>query len=385
MADDRPLRFTDSPQNYLPSTMSTTSGLGSISGSGTQPPTPSPRRKSSATSFSEMAEMQPEHHNDIRPPMFIPGTLDYSSLIDQALYYHPSPTHYPQSSVDTSLPSHGYFGNSPLDLAAENSELTFSSSGSNYFPYRPEMANARDYKSYPDYGYEVANYYPHRNRWGFNGVRQNLSRPQMGVNAGHRRTLSNISSTSSNINQGFQFEETDEIDAMEHLRNLNIDHGVPSVGRMRMYENLPFGSSNDKQCDYSLDGPHEYNNGGILPVERPLTLPFEQNANVSRRSSLKKYVRTGISNGTTATGHGTTPTNPTPTESLTSDDSSYLSAKDSISSQSRVRFSPDALLDGNQPSLLDPLSPLLAQHNAYRRARRSSSVGNEPLPSDHSS
>jgi len=67
----RPIRFIDSPQNYLGSTISTTSGLGSNyttntsgmsssvsciggggvvgGGGGTQPPTPSPRRKLSIT------------------------------------------------------------------------------------------------------------------------------------------------------------------------------------------------------------------------------------------------------------------------------------------------------------------------------------------------
>lgn len=45
-------------------------------------------------------------------------------------------------------------------------------------------------------------------------------------------------------------------------------------------------------------------------------------------------------------------TNQTPPDILTSDDSSYLNAKDnssSISSQSRVRFTPEILLDIQQP------------------------------------
>lgn len=86
-ADDRPVRFTDSPQHYLPSTMSTTSGLGSnyttsgMSGSmggSTQPPTPSPRRKTSSTSFSEVPELQQRERLDNRQPIYVPGNyVDY--------------------------------------------------------------------------------------------------------------------------------------------------------------------------------------------------------------------------------------------------------------------------------------------------------------------
>lgn len=86
-ADDRPVRFTDSPQQYLPSTISTTSGLGSnyttsgMSGSmggSTQPPTPSPRRKTSSTSFSEVPELQQRERFDNRQPIYVPGNyVDY--------------------------------------------------------------------------------------------------------------------------------------------------------------------------------------------------------------------------------------------------------------------------------------------------------------------
>lgn len=72
LPDDRPLRFTDSPQHGLTST--TTSGLGSnyTNTSGiTLPPTPSPRRKLSMSSFNEMAEM--EAHPENRSPYFYPG------------------------------------------------------------------------------------------------------------------------------------------------------------------------------------------------------------------------------------------------------------------------------------------------------------------------
>lgn len=114
-ADDRPIRFTDSPQHYnMPSTMSTTSGLGSnyttntstgLSASiscMTQPPTPSPRRKTSSTSFSEVEELQLERDN--RAPIYIPGN-----------YVQEHQKHNPLSLVDngiTEQPPAGsaYFG-----------------------------------------------------------------------------------------------------------------------------------------------------------------------------------------------------------------------------------------------------------------------------------
>lgn len=105
----------------------------------------------------------------------------------------------------------------------------------------------------------------------------------------------------------------------------------------------------------------------LIP-ERPDSLPFDQNnlafmsgVGTKLRSSLKKYNNYKTPNGAPLNGSGmpptggnasgtagSTPTNPTPPDSLTSDDSSYLSAKEgSISSHSRVRFSPDAYADAS--------------------------------------
>lgn len=80
MTDDKPLRFTDSPQYYLNSNMSTTSGLGSnyttntstglsssLSGGTNQQMTPSPRRKSSCTSFTnDIPELSEDLSRDRR-------------------------------------------------------------------------------------------------------------------------------------------------------------------------------------------------------------------------------------------------------------------------------------------------------------------------------
>lgn len=116
MADDRSLKFTDS---YLTSTISTTSGLGSnyttnTSGSGsTQPPTPSPRRKTSSTSFKELAELPESEPSDSRAPAYIPGR-DYSSQQTQDYGMRPQATQPHQLYAnDDNLARHrniGYFG-----------------------------------------------------------------------------------------------------------------------------------------------------------------------------------------------------------------------------------------------------------------------------------
>lgn len=126
MADDRSLKFTDS---YLTSTISTTSGLGSnyttnTSGSGsTQPPTPSPRRKTSSTSFKELVELPESEPNDSRAPAYVSGR-DYNSQRTQqyGLRQHPTQQHQLYAN-DDNLARHrnfGYFGkrNVPLTFGA---------------------------------------------------------------------------------------------------------------------------------------------------------------------------------------------------------------------------------------------------------------------------
>lgn len=101
---------------------------------------------------------------------------------------------------------------------------------------------------------------------------------------------------------------------------------------------------------YSRHNSHE----SMSNFERPTTL--ETSGHTKLRSSLKR------NNYQSSQGHsgGNTPTNPTPPDSLTSDDSSYVSAKESNCSVSRVRFSP-ILMDLNtsgqnlDPALLLPL------------------------------
>lgn len=190
----------------------------------------------------------------------------------------------------------------------------------------------------------------------------------MGINASnHRRTLSNISSTSSNVNSGFRLENDDVPDPYR-FNNLNLNNtNNATPNRMRVYENIPFAAQLQDQANTKNYPTSSAITSSIQ--DRPMTLSFEPGHQTKFRSSLKKHT---VSRTASAGG---TPTNPTPPDSLTSDDSSYLSARDgsSISSQSRVRFSPETLLDvPSQGQSQDPTIPLQAAKRMSRRMTHSS-------------
>uniref|UniRef100_A0A1B0A161 mitogen-activated protein kinase kinase kinase n=1 Tax=Glossina pallidipes TaxID=7398 RepID=A0A1B0A161_GLOPL len=463
----------------MPSTISTTttSGLGSnfttntsgmlssSLGSQTQPPTPSPRRKISTSSFTE--------------------NLEYSEREDNSLALKPyGEFHLGDTGASIPMPMAGgrvspfyghmgYLRNGP---SFSNDGGAYGAGahragyfGSNYFPYRPDhqLTYERDCKSYPDYSYDynhrLPNYYDynyeppppppppapqqsHHPTAAQMQVRTPPPRvPQMGVSAaGHRRTPSTISN-SSNFNQTFSLDY-DESALLYEFNNYKGEYGgyretqlptgiVPPptkqelyknspkatkrfgnnrsehtpMNRMRDYENLPFNMSPLHKPIYHYRGveplhtsahPFQQTTSTLLihgtpqrsvytrsrstpmspinmrtsppspaPVgplkaptplilpERPDSLPFDQSqlafttgAGTKLRSSLKKYNSGNYKtpNGAPPSTAGSTPTNPTPPDSLTSDDSSYLSAKEgSISSHSRVRFSPEAYLDAS--------------------------------------
>ncbi|XP_053671907.1 mitogen-activated protein kinase kinase kinase 10 [Anopheles nili] len=440
--DERTLKYTDSPQHYLPSTMSTTSGLGSnytpsgpsssfSVGAGTQPPTPSPRRKSSATSFMDYGDLPEERES--RAGLYIPGEYDGYTQ------------HNPIFNTGTRGASGSYIG-------------------SHYFPYRPEInfAFERETKSYggeqvyEDHHYDSASYHDYTYEGlGSTGSRSTVTRvPTMGVTAtGHRRTLSSISSTmhSSNINQGFHMDGEDISarhidDATYKLDDLYLSGGgstggvvAPGSGRlqatnstkihepvgsfqaanrMHQYENVPnfFRRQSSLQVHYPSAGQGGHLSGefmsGIEQEERPYTvlglehgdsgtLVTSLRSQTKLRSSMKKYSpqqQTSVSGsqgkyggaggthsyGTHGTVHGSTSaTNQTPPDSLTSDDSSYLSAKDnssSISSQSRVRFTPEIVLDVDA-SLQSPTGygGIASSVVISAKDRRSSSSGSTML------
>lgn len=178
-------------------------------------------------------------------------------------------------------------------------------------------------------------------------------KPQMGVAASHhRRTLSSISA-----NVGFQQVEPDDSFSSYQYGRINQNpNRLPSTSpinytnRMRSYENVPFSRTNDHASSSYMSTAsaamsNEFNKSNHF--ERPDSLPFEIAANAKLRSSIRKYSNPSPRfGGSSAVPHKNSPTKTTPSDSLTSDDSSYLSAKEgSISSQSRVRFSPETLLE----------------------------------------
>lgn len=262
-----------------------------------------------------------------------------------------------------------------------------SITGSNYFPYRPEvnLAYERDYKSFPDY--ETTAYHAYREP-SFNstspsylnyvrnmGTMTPARKPQMGIAASHhRRTLSSISA-----NVGYQQVEPDDtlpnyqygrVNSKSNRMSSTSPSSINYSNRLRSYENVPFTRQQDISPNY-ISTTSTASELKSNQFERPDSLPFEIGTNAKLRSSLRKYSNPSPRFGSSSVSMQTQPqqthphknnsTKTTPSDSLTSDDSSYLSAKEgSISSQSRVRFSPETLLEQtvNTSSVSTPLRRL---------------------------
>ncbi|XP_052850053.1 mitogen-activated protein kinase kinase kinase 11-like isoform X1 [Drosophila gunungcola] len=369
----------------------------------TQPPTPSPRRKLSNGSFGN-----PNPQADAFEEFRVGGGIGPPPLYAPADYLRNGPSY----SNDGGNYRNGYFG-------------------SNYFPYRPELnySYERDCKSYPDYSYDynhrLPDYYDYQYEapvvpvpvsvpttvpCPVNQTRTPPPRvPQMGVSAaGHRRTPSTVSNNSNVL------LEHEELLCYDYNNlNLNADYErerererereqVPPPTKQELYAGSP------KLLNRLIHSPLPMTKSkyATAAVTRPASLPFEQHAlslgyqqpttggaslppplagQSKLRSSLKKY--NGGGNGSTSSQQGT-PTNPTPPDSLTSDDSSYLSAKEgSIGSQhSRVRFSPEAYLDANPlPTLGRRMTAPAMQLPQQQQQRRQTSSGSTPSPSASSS
>lgn len=265
----------------MPSNISTTttSGLGgsnltntnisgvlsSSLGSQTQPPTPSPRRKISTSSFTENLNHLEYNMNNLgalRPFKDIyQQTIGSSTTADRnRTSIRLSDEHVPpvggnfyygtEDYIHNIIPS-GYFSNENTTANAYQRPGYF---GSNYFPYRPEqqLNYERDCKSYPDYTYNydynlqrLPNYYNHEpppppaptvpvslppvsgSELTNNGgtlpnslVRTSPPRaPKMGISSsGHRRTPSTLSNNSLTYNQSLP------VDYDDHLMNA-FDYG----------------------------------------------------------------------------------------------------------------------------------------------------------------
>ncbi|XP_022172420.1 mitogen-activated protein kinase kinase kinase 10 isoform X2 [Myzus persicae] len=132
--------------------------------------------------------------------------------------------------------------------------------------------------------------------------------------------------------------------------------------------------SNYFTSDERLPQPHSPET-----LNRPTTL--EPGTPSRLRSSLKKSVYGSRQTAVSSSSPGVSPTNPTPPDSLTSDDSSYMSARDSSAasmSTARVRFSPVTLLDlpthGQHQDSTVPLQAAATTSSSAPNSRRSSSV-----------
>ncbi|KOX67528.1 hypothetical protein WN51_08960, partial [Melipona quadrifasciata] len=297
---DKPLRFTDSPQHYASSTSSNA-------------PTPSPRRKSSSTSNEDVYIHDAGRVDRMeRVPTIYMGNVapfpDYGppvyTVVPPEYYRPPEPTYFVPTDYH--------------DRMLECSE----------FPHaydNPSSINspARPVSRLPSYT--------------------------------HHRTSSNVSNAStssqSNINPTFRLEDEDDYSLYSpghyYQRSSNIVSNVGTYSPSML--NHEYGSQL-----LTRQNSHDSNsNSG----ERPSNLEVVSRLRSSLKRSNYSYNSPNKSVSKNNSGSGT-PTNPTPPDSLTSEDSSYVSAKDSQISISRVRFSPvtfdrDGVSRDHRETLLD--------------------------------
>ncbi|KAL0127024.1 hypothetical protein PUN28_005394 [Cardiocondyla obscurior] len=278
---DKPLRFTDSPQHYTSST------------TGSNAPTPSPRRKSSSTSNEDAYSHDAARVDRMeRVPTIYMGNVvpipDYGPpmyVVPPEYYRPPDPTYF--------IPAEYQMLECPEFPHAYDNPSSISS------PARP-----------------VSRLVPYT----------------------HHRTSSNVSNAStssqSNVNPTFRLEDED-------------DYGVYSP---IPYYQRPSNVISNLASTYGANINHEYgsplltrqnsHDSNSNSGERPSNLEVVTRLRSSlKRSSYNPYNSPSKSVSKNNSGSGT-PTNPTPPDSLTSEDSSYVSAKDSQISISRVRFSP---------------------------------------------
>lgn len=170
----------------------------------------------------------------------------------------------------------------------------------------------------------------------------------------HHRTSSNVSNTStlsqSNINPTFHLEDEDDYctysPVPHYQRSPNIIANLSTYGSNML--------NHEYNSQLSRQNSHDSNsNSG----ERSNTLEVVTRLRSSLKRSNYSYNSPSKSVSKNNSGSGT-PTNPTPPDSLTSEDSSYVSAKDNQISIGRVRFSPvtfdrDSVSREHRETLLD--------------------------------
>ncbi|XP_018309687.1 mitogen-activated protein kinase kinase kinase 11 isoform X1 [Mycetomoellerius zeteki] len=276
---DKPLRFTDSPQHY-----STT---------GSNAPTPSPRRKSSSSTSNEDAYDAARVDRMERVPTIYMGNVA------------PFPDYGPP--MYTVVPPEYYRPPEPYFIPTEYHDRMLEC---------PEFPHAYDNPS------------------SMNSPARPVSRL---LPYTHHRTSSNVSNAStssqSNVNPTFRLEDEDDYSVyspmLYYQRPSNVISNLATTYGASVL-NHEYGSPL-----LTRQNSHDSNsNSG----ERPSNLEVVTRLRSSlKRSSYNPYNSPSKSVSKNNSGSGT-PTNPTPPDSLTSEDSSYVSAKDS--QISRVRFSP---------------------------------------------
>lgn len=344
----------------LSSNISTGSGMDTTvsSAHGTQPPTPSPRRKSSST--SNEGDLYCNYRENFR----------VSAIYVAGDYHNQAQTEFPETNGSQYS---GHFTGRDDIYRNERSPYNYDRNSEYVSKHRNPDSN---YIVFNGQTIQMKHPYPadseHPHAYDNPSISHNNRTPVRLPYNTHRRTNSNISVGSSNnsntnLNQGYRLEtdETGPGGYSEHFYRRSHS-SEKYVSTQKTGENL-FSLPLDKEfeafqikqpnADYSWK-TNEYTNpreffsprqnsqeSGIQ--ERPGSLGFELGTTTKLRSSLKKYSsqkKSGSGSG------GGTPTNPTPPDSLTSEDSSYVSAKDSSGSGSRVRFSPETLAEhGGSP------------------------------------
>jgi len=153
----------------------------------------------------------------------------------------------------------------------------------------------------------------------------------------HHRTSSNVSNAStssqSNVNPTFRLEDEDDYvysPVSYYQRSSNVISNLASTYGTGII-NHEYGSPL-----LTRQNSHDSNSGERSTSNLEMVTRLRSSL---KRSSYNPYGSPSKSVSKNNSGSGT-PTNPTPPDSLTSEDSSYVSAKDSQISISRVRFSP---------------------------------------------
>ncbi|XP_063884117.1 mitogen-activated protein kinase kinase kinase 10-like isoform X3 [Scylla paramamosain] len=399
--EPKPLRFTDSPQHF-------------VSDPGALPPAQHPTRRKSSSASNDSEQQVTSYSSSQRP--YIPGPADYirpDYRSDQMLVWGPvggeqhaaAPTSSSSSSKVPPLSpkpeaevyrSEGHYAQYSIEHRGEPLGYYYSSHGA-----PPEYLASVHYEQrvYPPYVMRHAaaaaaaaagvegggGYHAYDNpstSVSSSSTSTNPHTPSR-LNLHHRRTpssVSNASSSSSNINPSFKLE--DEGDSSystptHRSGHLELHPGPAPPPRVSRQNSHDTERSSDRPG--SLDLPRHHHT----------------------RSSLRKYnYSLGRSSPKPRSGSGGsgggTPTNPTPPDSMTSEDSSYVSAPDVYSTLSggsggnstgRVRFSPATqVLEGlvGRHTLLDmPVEgqsqdttvPLTAVRQAIRQQEQQKQAG----------